>query len=96
MVKKPPCHAGDVSWIPGQGAKTPHAVKQRSPCSTATEPELRSQGITTTEARTPGASAPHERDHGNEKPHIPAREYPLLGGTRESPRTATKAQHGQK
>ena len=58
VVKKPPCHAGDVSWIPGQGAKTPHAVKQRSPCATATELELRSQGITATEASTPGASVP--------------------------------------
>ena len=45
----------------GQRAKTPHAAKQLSPCATATELELRSQGTTTTEARTPGASAPREK-----------------------------------
>ena len=61
VVKKPPCHAGHVGWIPGQRAKTPHAAKQLSPCAMATELELRSQGTTTTEARTPGASAPQEK-----------------------------------
>ena len=38
MVKNPPCNAEDVGSIPGQGAKTPHAVEQLSPCATTTAP----------------------------------------------------------
>ena len=28
VVKNPPCNAGDVSSIPGQGTKIPHAIQQ--------------------------------------------------------------------
>ena len=38
MVKNPSCSAVDMSLIPGQGTKIPHAVKQLSPCTSATEP----------------------------------------------------------
>ena len=37
VVKNPPCNAGDVSSIPGQGTKIPHAVEQLSPPATTTE-----------------------------------------------------------
>ena len=33
----PPCNARDKGSVPGQGTKTPHAVQQLSPCTTATE-----------------------------------------------------------
>ena len=38
MVKNPPCNAGDVGSIPGQGTKIPHAVKQPSLSNATTEP----------------------------------------------------------
>ena len=30
VVKHPPCNAGDVGWIPGQGTKISHAAEQLS------------------------------------------------------------------
>ena len=48
-ICNPPCNAGDKGSVPGQGTKTPHAVEQLSPCTTATElrhscpPQLESQ-----------------------------------------------------
>ena len=33
VVKNLPSNAGDVSSIPGQGTKIPHAVGQLSPCT---------------------------------------------------------------
>ena len=37
MVKNPPCNAGDVGSIPGQGTKVPHARGRLSPSATTTE-----------------------------------------------------------
>ena len=37
MVKNPPCNAGDMGSIPGQGTKIPRAVGQLSPHATTTE-----------------------------------------------------------
>ena len=31
VVKNPPCNAGDVGSIPGQGTKIPYAAEQLSP-----------------------------------------------------------------
>ena len=39
VVKNPPCNAGDVGSILGQGTKNPHAAGQLSPCATTREPE---------------------------------------------------------
>ena len=36
-VKNMPCNAGDMSSIPGQGAKIPHAQEQLSPCAATAE-----------------------------------------------------------
>ena len=36
-VKNPPCNAGDVGSIPGQGIKIPQPVGQLSPRTTTTE-----------------------------------------------------------
>ena len=44
VVKNPPCNAGDVSSIPGQGTKILHATEQlippqlESPCVTVKDP----------------------------------------------------------
>ena len=38
VVKNPPCNAGDVGSVPGQGTKIPHAVKEPSPQATTPEP----------------------------------------------------------
>ena len=38
VFKNPPCNAGDVSLIPSQGTKIPHAVEQLSPFLKITEP----------------------------------------------------------
>ena len=39
VVKNPPCNAGDVGSIPGQGTKILHAVELKlSPCTTKKEP----------------------------------------------------------
>ena len=38
VVKNPPCNAGDVGSIPGQGTKIPHAEKQPSLSNATTEP----------------------------------------------------------
>ena len=37
VVKIPPCNAGDVNSIPGQGTKIPHAMEQLSPPAATTE-----------------------------------------------------------
>jgi len=37
VVKSPPCNAGDMSLIPGQGTKIPHAAGQLSPGAATTE-----------------------------------------------------------
>ena len=37
MFKNPPCNAGDLGSIPGQGTKIPDAAKQLSPGATTTE-----------------------------------------------------------
>ena len=34
VVKNPPCNAGDVGSIPGQGTKIPHAMGQLRPTQT--------------------------------------------------------------
>ena len=33
-VKNPPCNAGDMSLIPGQGTKMPRVTRQLTPCAT--------------------------------------------------------------
>ena len=38
VVKNPPSKAGDMGSIPGQETKIPHALGQRSPPATTTEP----------------------------------------------------------
>jgi len=38
VVKNPPSDAGDVGSIPGRGTKIPHAVRQVSLSTAATEP----------------------------------------------------------
>ena len=38
MVKTPPCNAGDVGSIPGQGTKIPRAMGQLNLHATTTEP----------------------------------------------------------
>ena len=38
VVKSLPCNAGDMSSIPGQGTKTPHAQEQLSPYAATAEP----------------------------------------------------------
>ena len=40
VVKNPPSDAWDLSSVPGQRTKIPHAVGQLRPCATATEAEL--------------------------------------------------------
>ena len=42
MIKDPPCNAGDVGLIPGQGTEIPHAQEQLSPCTGTTEAQLAS------------------------------------------------------
>ena len=37
VVKNPPCSAGDMGLIPGQGTKIPHAMERLSPCTAAGE-----------------------------------------------------------
>ena len=37
VVKNPPCNAGDVGSIPGQGTKIPHTAEQLSLSATARE-----------------------------------------------------------
>ena len=37
MAKNPPCNAGNVALIPGQGVKIPRAMGQLSLCSTTKE-----------------------------------------------------------
>ena len=37
VVKNPPCNAGDVGLIPGQGTKIPRAIVQLSPQAATTE-----------------------------------------------------------
>ena len=52
MFKNPPCNAGDLGSIPGQGTKIPDAAKQLSPGATTTEAcvqRLPSPRTTTTE-----------------------------------------------
>ena len=39
MVKNPPSFEGDLSSIPGQGTKIPHAMEQPSPSATTREPK---------------------------------------------------------
>ena len=39
MVENLPCNAGDMDSISGRGTKSPHAIEQLSPHSTAGEPE---------------------------------------------------------
>ena len=56
MVENPPCNAGDMSSIPGQGTKIPHAMGK-----------LRSRA-TTTESTHSGAVCPKEKiPHGKRK-----------------------------
>ena len=55
MVKNPPSNAGIVDLTPGGGTKIPHAVKQLSSHTAATEPTLRNK----------------EPVHGNEDPAQP-------------------------
>ena len=49
VVKNPPCNAGDVGSIPGQGTKILHAMEQlippqlQSPCVTVKDPTCRNQ-----------------------------------------------------
>ena len=38
VVKNPPCNAGDVGSISGQGAKTPYAMEQLTLCAATIEP----------------------------------------------------------
>ena len=45
MVKNHTCNAGDVSLIPGQGTKIPHAVVQLSPHASTTELECHKKRI---------------------------------------------------
>ena len=33
VVKSPPCNAGDVRSVPGQGTRIPHAAEQLSLCA---------------------------------------------------------------
>ena len=37
VVKNPPCNAGVVGSIPGQGAKIPHILEKLSLCAETTE-----------------------------------------------------------
>ena len=37
VVKNPPCNAGDMGLIPGQGTKIPHAAEQLSLSATPRE-----------------------------------------------------------
>ena len=88
VVKNLPYNAGDVSSIPGQGTKIPHAAGQLSPRATTSElarlnrspraASYRAHALwtphaTTTEPMHPGACAPQlER----ENPHAITREKP--------------------
>ena len=38
VVENPPCNAGDLGSIPGQGTKTPHALEQLNPHAVTKEP----------------------------------------------------------
>ena len=40
VVKNPPCNAGDVGLIPGQGTRNPHAVGQLTPKATTKIPHF--------------------------------------------------------
>ena len=39
-IKNPCCHAGNMSSIPGEGNKIPHAKEHLGPCATTREPTL--------------------------------------------------------
>ena len=43
VVKNPPSNAGDMSLIPGQGTKIPHAPGQLSPRAAATEASVKTK-----------------------------------------------------
>ena len=37
VIQNPPCNAGDMNSIPGQGTRIPHTARQLSPCARTTE-----------------------------------------------------------
>ena len=39
LVESPPCNAGDLGSIPGQGTRIPHALEQAGLCFATTEPK---------------------------------------------------------
>ena len=45
VVKNPPCNAGDVGSIPGQGTKIPNAMKEPSPQAATTEPACHNKNL---------------------------------------------------
>ena len=51
VVKNPPCNAGAMGSVPGQGTKTPYAVQRLSTqATTELEPQVESLAVATTEA----------------------------------------------
>ena len=93
MVKNPPANAGDTGLSPGpEGSHVPRS-------SWACAPQLLSLR---SRAREPQLLKPvglepvlrNKRSHRNEKPADRNKEQPPLDATRESPRAATKTQHG--
>ena len=77
MVKNLLYNAGDMSSIPGQGARIPHAVGQLSPRATTLEfahLNERAHVPPTAEPMRPGACAPQL---GGENPYATTREKPV-------------------
>ena len=83
MVENLPANAGDTGLSPGLG-------RSHMPRSNwAREPQLLSLRLW-----SPCSATREGRD--SERPVHRDEEWPPLAATRESPRTATKTQHGQK
>ena len=68
VVKTPSANAGDMGSSPGPGrshmprSNEAHVPQLLSLCSRARDPQLLSPRATTTEAHTPGAHAPQQRE----------------------------------
>ena len=77
------CQCRGHGFEPWSG-KIPHAAEQLGPWATITEPVLLEPVLR------------NKRDRDSERPAHRNEEWPPLATTRESPRTETKTQHGQK
>ena len=91
------CLATQGTRVRSLARKIPHAVGQLSLCSTTIEPVLWSQRAVTTEPMGCNySSSRHSKKSHNEAHTLQQESNPHSQQLQKSPRTATKAQHGQK